>query len=251
MRRRLFFSLLALLLPASPFLHAEEIRFPIGEQATYSIHWGLLNCGTSTFRCEEIEENGKTMIRVRVQARSNWLVSTIYPVEDTVDCYIDPATGQSVRLEKSTSEGEKICRDILTIDRENNTAEWISESDNISTNYPIEAGACDAVSFLYAFRAHAFTPDVPQPFSIVVDTALHGITITAGGTDRKKVGALGKVLCRRYTVAPERDDLFVRKIPQMIWLSDDERKILIRMDLKVPVGKARIELDEYIPPLQR
>ena len=243
---RLFPVILALLIPAAQA--SAEYRYPIGEQATYKIQWGILSCGTSTIGCEEVDMDGKNFIRIRIRVKSNWLVSTIYPVDDTVDCYIDPETQLSVRVEKNTSEGGFICRDVLEIDRENNMVSWTSHSGNISTNYPIEAGACDAVSFLYDFRKYDFNNGTSRSFNIVVDTALHGINITAMETDEKKVGDSGKVECRKYLVEPKRDDLFVRKIPKAIWLTEDDRKILVRMDVQVPVGKARIVLDEYIPP---
>jgi len=76
----------------------------------------------------------------------------------------------------------------------------------------------------------------------------HGITITAKNTKRKTIGETGKVLCRKFTATPKRDDLFVRKIPKEIWITEDDRKILAKMVVKVPVGNVRIVLDEYIPP---
>lgn len=227
-----------------------EYQFPIGERATYKVQWGLLNCGTSTISCDEVEMDGKTLIRIRVRVKSSWLASTIYPVDDTVDCFIDPETQLSIRLEKDTSEGDYNCKDILEIDRENNMAYWTSHTENITTNYSIEAGSCDAVSFLYDFRKHTFGKDASRTFNIVVDAALHGITVTARSTDEKKVGEREKVRCRKYVVVPEREDLFVRKIPKEIWLTEDHRKILVRMDVELPIGKARIVLDEYIPPHQ-
>ena len=244
-QKQLRVYILCLLLPC---FACAEYRFPIGERAVYKIEWGLLNCGTSTISCDEVKVAGRNLIRIRIRVKSNWLVSTLYPVDDTVDCFIDPETQLSVRVEKNTSEGGFICRDVLTIDRDNNTASWTSHSDNISTNYPIEAGACDAVSFLYDFRKYDFENDTTRSFNIVVDTALHEINITAGGTEEKKVGESGKMECRKYLVRPGRKDLFVRKIPKAIWLTEDDRKILVRMDVRVPVGKARIVLEEYIPP---
>lgn len=242
------FRICAAVLAFLPGTLSAQARLPVGERAVYSIHWGPFTCGTSTFECTAVEHEGKPMIRIRVRAKSNWLVSTVYPVDDTVDCYIDPETGLSVRVEKDTSEGGKVCRDTLVIDRENNMARWTSESDNITTNYPIEAGACDAVSFLYEFRRHSFEKTTSIDFNIVVDAVLHGITIRAGEHDTKKVDGIGKINCRKYTVAAKREDLFVRKIPQALWLSDDERRILVRMDLLVPVGRARILLQAYEPP---
>lgn len=245
--RRSICLLLILLCPAMLWA---EYRFPIGEKATYRILWGLIHCGTSTISCDEVERNGETLIRIRVRVQSNRLVSAVYPVDDTVDCFIDPATGLSVRLEKDTTEGGFVCKDILEIDRETNIAQWTSHSQNIATNYPIAAGACDAVSFLYAFRQHDFAEGQCRDYPLVVDATLHAITVTAKETADKAIGETGKTRCRSYVVTPKRDDLFVRKIPKEIWLTDDDRKILARMDVKVPVGKARIVLDAYVPPAQ-
>ncbi|MCF7816979.1 MAG: DUF3108 domain-containing protein [Kiritimatiellales bacterium] len=223
-------------------------RFPIGEQATYKIYWGLVSCGTTTIRCDEVVERGQNLIRIRVRAKSNWLVSTVYPVDDTVDCFIDPDTQLSVRMEKSTSEGDFICRDVLEFDRANNTAQWDSQSLNLSTNYAVEAGTCDAVSFLYAFRQYDFAEDQARDFNLAVDTALHGVTITAKETGDKAIGETGKARCRKFIATPKRDDLFVRKIPEEIWITADARKIMAKMVVKIPVGKVRIVLAEYQPP---
>jgi hypothetical protein len=239
---------LAYLLLLLPSLLLADYHYPVGERATYTIKWGLLSCGTSTITCEEVELGGENLIRIRVHAKSNWLISTIYPVDDTVDCFIDPKTQLSVRLEKSTSEGGFICKDILVFDREKNTAQWDSQSLNISTNYPITADACDAISFLYTFRQFEFTEGQSRNFKMAVDTALHEVSITAGNTKSKKIGASGKVLCRKFTATPKRDDLFVRKVPEEIWISEDDRKIMAKMVVKVPVGSVRIVLDEYVPP---
>lgn len=225
-----------------------EYRFPIGEQATYKIQWGCFSGGTLKIDCNETNVNNQNLIRIRVRVKSNWLVSSIYPVDDTVECFIDPQTRLSTQLIKNTSEGELICEDKLTFDRINNTVQWDSTSADISTNYPIAKGTCDAVSFLYAFRQHHFEKDQERNFHIAVDGALHGINVQAGGTARKKVGEEGRIMCRRYAALPERDDLFVRKIPEEIWITEDERKILAQIIVKIPVGKVRVILDEYSPP---
>lgn len=229
---------------------AADYRYPIGERATYTIKWGLLSCGTSTIGCDEVNIGDRRLIRIRVRAKSNWLVSSIYPVDDTVDCFIDPQTRLSVRLEKSTSEGDFICKDVLVFDRKRHSAQWDSQSLNISTNYPIAPGTCDAVSFLYVLRQCEFGKNQSRNFPLAVDTALHGLTITAGETKNKRVGKTGKTLCRKFTATPKRDDLFVRKIPKEIWITEDDRRILAKMVVKVPVGNVRIELAEYRPPAE-
>jgi hypothetical protein len=232
------------------FVAWADFQYPVGESATYKILWGVMNCGSSTISCDLVEVDGDKFIRIRTLAKSNWLVSSVYPVNDIVDCFIDPSTGHSVRVEKETSEGDKICRDTLHINRENNTVEWTSLSDNISTNYPIVPGACDAVSFVYSFRRHDFEPGESKAFNIIVDTALQGISVKAVDRKPKKtsIGDGEKVMCREYVVTPQRDGLFVRKVPKSIWLTNDEHRIMTRMDMTTPVGRVKIILEDYTPP---
>jgi hypothetical protein len=225
-----------------------EYRFPVGERAVYKIKWGMVSCGTTSIHCDEVEVKDENLIRIRIRVKSNWMVSTVYPVDDTVDCFIDPETMESIRVEKDTSEGDLVCKDVLRLDRTNNIAHWQSHSANITTNYPITAGAHDPLSFLYAFRQHTFDANDERDFNVVVDTAVHGITITAKDTAKKANGNGEKVNCRKYLVTPKAEGLFVRKIPKEIWLTEDERKLMTRMTVKVPVGTARIVLDEYYPP---
>jgi hypothetical protein len=241
-------GLLLLLFLCAHTLAASQ-PFPIGEQAIYKIKWGPITCGRMQMNCDLVQKDGTEQIRIRVTVKSGLLAGTLYPVDDQVDCYIDPATGLSTRLEKQTNEGGFICNDLLTIDRLKNQANWVSHSANITTNYPITAGALDAVSFLFAVRQADFTPDQPQDFDMVVDHAQQGITITAEqDTDRKKIADGDKVLCRKFSVKPKRDDLFVRKIPGEMWITEDARRILARMTLRTPAGWAKVILDEYRPP---
>lgn len=243
---KMFFAILILFLFG--FNSMAEYRFPIGERAIYKIKWGPLFCGTSSISCDKVTLEGRELIRIRICAKSNKLVSTVYSVNDTVDCYIDPQTQQSIRLEKHTTEGGHTDKDVLTFDRKMKIAHWVSTSANITTNYSVTADACDAVSFLYAFRNDEFEENTAKDYSIVVDAAQQGLSITATKTAKKRVGNKRKQLCREYVVTPKKKGLFVRKVPQSIWITEDKRKIMTRMDVKFPLGSAHIVLDEYIPP---
>lgn len=172
----------------------------------------------------------------------------MYPVEDTVDCYIDPDTGLSFRLVKDTTEGGVVRRDVLELDRKRNTAHWVSKSENDEARYAIEPGTCDAVSFLYAFREERLGAGETRRFHIAADRSLHGLAVRAGKVVEKSFLGGDKVACRRHEVIPERDDLFVRKIPKGIWVSEDKRRLVLRMDIQMPVGTTHVVLEQYQPP---
>jgi len=227
------------------FASAEIPFYPIGEQLFYKILWGFIPVGQTTITCEQIEENDTPFIRIRVEAKSNRLVSTLYPVNDRIDCFVDPETGFPVRVEKKTSEGGRQCDDTLWLDHKNQRARWESRSDGISTNYPIHPDTLDTATFLYALRSAPFTLNKSQTFDLAVDAFLHSLTITA--CEKKKIKTelqKEKIPCTRFSVVPKRDDLFVYKAPGDIWVTDNLPRVMIKMKTKTPLGNVRIILDE-------
>jgi hypothetical protein len=234
--------LLAVFLVSAATGFCDRIQYPVGERLVYRIYWGCLHVGRVCITCEPVTENDTPLIRVRVEAKSNRLVSTLYAVNDQTDCYIDPSTGLPLRVEKKTSEGGFICDDTLWIDHNALVAHWESRSASITTNYPIAPDTLDPASLLYALRSTQFTLHEPQRFKIAVDGLLHGLTITAEETKPVKVGSEMKP-CIRFSSAPERSDLFVRKVPGDIWVTADDKQIMVKMRTKIPVGHVQVVLD--------
>lgn len=254
MIRRALYILLLLPLGAG-LAKGDSLHLPVGEQLTYKIMWGFLPVGKTIISCNETLDQGTPCIRIRVEAKSNNLISTLYPVNDRIDCYIDPETRLPTRVEKLTVEGGFVCDDTLRFDRENLCAHWESRSASISTNYPIQSDTLDVGAFLYAMRSIPFTLNESKSFNIAVDGVLHGLNIKAKERKVLKCGSdKQKVSCTRFAVEPERSDLFVRKIPGDIWVTDDERRIMVKMKASVPVGHVSIVLDKIHriePPAQQ
>lgn len=225
------------------------IAYPVGEQITYRIVWGFIPVGQAVISCEETMDQEQPAIRIRVEARSNRMVSTLYPVNDRIDSYIDTKSGLPFRVEKNTLEGDHVCNDTLWLDHDKGIAHWESQSASITTNYVISSDTLDVAAFLHALRSTPFQMDVPQHFQIAVDGLLHGLTITAEESRLMKTTLFDeKILCTRFSVIPDREDLFVRKIPSDVWVTADDRRIMVQMKAKTPVGHARIVLEKISSP---
>lgn len=223
----------------------------VGETLEYGVYWGLIPAGSATISCARTNLYGADRIVLRIQAKSNWLVSTLYHVDDDVRCYLDPETGLPVRVEKSTREGGFVCRDTLTFDRPRNTVTWRSDSAGIITNYPVAPDALDAVSFLFALRNRSFALDEPQQFSIAVDNQVHRLSVTASRQRHEKFEGLGRVRTTCFEAAALTDGLFVRKIPEEIWIAETQPRVVTQLKGRVPAGSFRMVLKRARPPLQR
>ena len=232
--------------PAAP--DVVSTGFPVGESIGYKIKWGPITVGSARIDCKRVSTNDHDLVEISITAKNNLMAAAFYRVNDTVRCLIDPASGQSLRVEKDTHEGDVICRDTLEFDRTALTATWESASAGISTNYRVKADTCDAVSFLYAMRRQRVPEGDSRDFHIAVDGMLHGIRVTSGALREQKVSGLGRVRSRCYTVKALKDGLFVNKIPRTIWVSEGACPIVTRMSMRVPVGVVKLSVNKYRQP---
>lgn len=221
---------------------AELRDLPVGESLEYGIYWGILPAGHAVIRCETTNIGDRAFVCVRLRAQSNRLAGLIYPVDDQIECVVDPATRLPVYTRKRTVEGGFLCDDTLSFDRAGLTAHWVSLSTGITTNYPIAADTLDAVSFLYALRTEPFTVNVWRRFALAVDGRVHGVKVMATGTNTVHIPEIGTVPCLRFVAAQEQQGLFVRKIPEEIWVTADRRRMVTRIRGKVPIGRFSLVL---------
>ncbi|MBL7115658.1 MAG: DUF3108 domain-containing protein [Kiritimatiellae bacterium] len=245
----LFFGL-CLTVRAAPLAvpPADTVGFPVGERIGYKIKWGPITVGSACIDCKSVSVNDRDLVEISITAKNNIMSAAFYRVNDTVRCLIDPASGQSLRVEKDTHEGDVICRDTLEFDRTALTASWQSVSAGINTNYSVNADTCDAVSFLYVMRQQMVPEGDSRDFHIAVDGMLHDIRVTSGVQREKKVSGLGRVRSRCYTVKALKDGLFVNKIPRTIWVSEGACPIVTSMSIRVPVGVVKLSIDNYRHP---
>ncbi len=236
---------LALLLGAS--LAAASSPAPpsalsVGETLTYQMHWGFFPVGQTQISTGWEQLDGRRVLAIRFTAKSNRLVETLYPVNDLLVSYVDPATFLPIRLVKKTSEGRVLCDDVLDFDRENLTARWTDYIKDKTVEYPIEGDTQDVVSFMYSMRALPLEVGQERTVHVAADEKLQTFNIRALKSANITLPNLGRIASILVKVTVASEGFFVRKIPGDIWVSQDDRHIVTRLYVKVPVGWVRVSL---------
>lgn len=225
---------------------AADPPFQPGEKLTFNLRWGIFSAGTAELEVHPMAEvEGEEAYHFSLTVRTNSFVDRIYKVRDRIDAYASSDMGGSTLYEKKQREGSHE-RDIrVTFDREAGTARYSNFGEE---REPIEIvpGTFDPLSVFYAFRMMPIRENSTVELYVTDGKELQlgqgrigrreTITVPAGEfetilvePDMKDVGG----------VFEESDDATFR-----IWISDDERRIPIRLSSKVVVGSFKADLIE-------
>ena len=224
-------------------------HWPVGERLVYRIYWGIIPVGLAVTTTEWMEEDGRRLLRIRFRSKSNRVLETVYPVDDSIISVIDPETFLPIRFEKNLSEGSHRYHEVTVFDRTNNVAHWESKIDGRTKTFPIKADTRDIPSFMYYMRSHTFTPDTREHFEVMADEKTYDLWVNVKKLETTQVPIYGDVECLKAEPEAAFNGLFVRDKGQMwLWVSTDERCIATRVAVQIPVAKAKIILEEVQGP---
>jgi len=234
-----------------PSLSPPALPFGAGERVTMRITYAHLLAGRATVRVAAGEAHGRPLLRFITEARSQGLFAWLlrFRVDDRTVAAWDPATGCSVSIEKHLREGRAVRDQEVRFDRE---AGFAHVDDRKIQERRFEVGPCplDVLSALFVTRVRG----VPESGRLELPVFDNGKRYTLGvqwlGRERLDLPApLGKntptVIVEPLLV--EGTGLFVKKGRLKIWLTDDARRLPVRMRSKVPIGSVSADLESYEP----
>ncbi len=217
----------------------ENRSFAVGEELIFSLEYGPIRAGTGAMKVLGIEEiNGKECYHVVSEAKSSNFFSYFFKVDDRMDSYIDIHGIFSRKFEKRIREGKFTSDQVITYDQENNLAFFKGDSLKISSFVQ------DALSIFYYVR----TQDLEVGKSIIVDSftdgKLYPLEVAVLRIEEVEVEA-GRFECFVIEPSFRGSSVFGQKGKLKIWLTNDERKMIVLMKSKVPFGNIYAKLMEY------
>ena len=215
----------------------ENVPFDLGEQLNYQVFIGgtTTALGLATFqvrgRARYFERDG---LFLSVVAETTGAAAQVFRARDQVDSYVDPKALLPYRTVLNLHEGRRRLTQTLSLNQEAGTA-----TSDRGTRIDIPVGTHDYLSFFYALRTFNLTPTKKSAISMLVEnkpktlfvTALHRETIQLGG---RGIPAIAVSLT---TDDPEPDKYKLR-----MWVSDDVRRLPLRLTCTTKLGPLRADL---------
>lgn len=247
-RRSVLLLLLALALFFSGSLgaHAASSRPPFapGEKLVYILKWEFVPAGEAVLEVRPIATlNEKAAYHFVLSARSNSFVDVFYKVRDHIEAYADIELNHSLFYKKKQHEGSHHRDEIIAFDWRKNEAAY-SNFGRKEKPIVLMPGTFDPLSAFYYTRKLELKPrtHIERPVTDGKKMVLGRANIIR----REKI-TVQSVSYDTLLLEPEIKDLGgvfkkSRDAKIQIWVTDDDRRIPVRIKSKVVVGSFTGEL---------
>src|SRR5262245_20944660 len=218
---------------ARPLAGAQSATLPFGagERIAMRITYAHILAGRAVVSVASSDRDGRPTLEFVAEARSEGLVSWFFRVNDRTAATWDPATGCSLAIDKRLLEGRHSRTQSVRIDPASGIAD-VEDASISPKRFDVPRCVLDVLSALFVARARG----VPEKGEIALPIFDNGRAYSLGirhvGRERLDLPPpLGKSV-PTVIVEPlllEGTGLFVKKGRLTIWLTDDARRIPVRM----------------------
>jgi hypothetical protein len=232
--------------PPRPARAEPSVPFSVGETLTYDVSWSaFLTAGTVVATVRDRQPaHDSTAYYIVAEGRPTPLVSRLYPLYYKLDTLLDAFTLLSHRGSLYAEEGSHHTLRTTTFDRSAQTASFEHQASTTTrAEFSIPPGVQDLLSAVYALRAMGLKPGGRIQLAVSNDGITYRLQVAVASPERVKSG-IGDVSA--WKLSPTVDDasspLVGRNIG--IWLTDDTRRLPVKLQSDLPVGAFVLTLRE-------
>jgi hypothetical protein len=221
----------------------QAVPFAAGEALTYDVSWSsYVTAGTATLTVKERKPSyGSDAYYVVAEGRPTPLLSKLYDLYYKADTLLDVYSLLPQRGSLYSEEGKRHRMKVTMFDHARKRAQYeVQTRTTVKKELAIPAYSQDALGALYVLRAIALKSG--DKFSIPVCDAgeTYNVQMAVGAVETVKTG-LGDLRGWRITpTLPANNAGGARRLT--LWVSDDGRKLPLRMQAQLAVGSFDLTL---------
>ena len=228
---------------------AEEMKHPFGpgEKMHFVLKYGVIPAGEATLEVQAIESiKGVDAYHFVVTARSNSFIDKFFKVRDRVDSYADVGMNHSLYYRKKQHEG-KIKRDItVEFDWEEQKTTYVN-FDTEPKVINLIPGSFDPLSVFYFSRLLDLRTEekFERPLTDGEKNLIGSLQVTGSEDISVKAGTFKTLVMEPDLQNVEGVFSKKQRAKIKVWITDDERRLLVKMASKAMVGSFVAELTSY------
>ncbi|BFU93719.1 MAG: conserved protein of unknown function [Nitrospira sp.] len=215
-----------------------------GERLIYELSWLNILAGTAVLEVAE-GGNAHAPLKLMMTAQSSPKVTMFYPVNNRVESLVRPDTFLSEHMTFHRREGKRKNDFDYTFHHDQGTVTAVK--DGASETLAIPPDTFDAISCLYYVRSlPQFTPGTTESLNVHHDKKNYKLEVRVEGMETIK-GSWGKAEAIRLLVIMPFQGIFLNQGNIRVWLTNDGRRIPLRMKARVIIGSIVADLVSGLP----
>ena len=229
--------------PAGP---EKVVPFRAGETLTYDVSWSdTLTAGSATLTVRDKRASfGSTAYYLIAEGRPTTLLSKLYAVYYKADTLVDAYTLFPQRGSVFSQENGRQRMKETRFDQAKRSATFLMRTSTTMTQDQALPGPThDGLSALTAMRTLNFAPGASSAFAVSDSGYLYRVTLNVGA---KETIATGLGSLPAWKVVPSIRDTKGLVVGRglAVWISDDARRLPLRIQAQLPVGTFVLTLRE-------
>lgn len=253
-------SVAALLLVAPSLVRAQnqtaagdtldDWHFPVGERMEYSVTWGGARIGKSVLALAAIDTiAGREVYRATLNTEGG---PPFYRLEDRLTSWIQPEPFATLRFDQNLRQGgyRRNRRNVMDPEQVSYTrydlvdGAWVEHEEE--ADVPIPEGALDEVAFFYFARLSDLEVGERYEYNRYFKETGNPVVLEVLRRERIRVpaGTYETIVVRPII---KTSGLFSEGGEAEIYLTDDERRVPVRVKTRMSIGTANFYLTEYDP----
>jgi hypothetical protein len=208
-----------------------------GETAEYRITWMGIPIAWAKNSIDLVQEDGRELIRLRMEAKSHRAYNRVYKVDDLTDVIIDPETALPIRVDLRIHEGDRVKSHLTTFHHDQRVAIFQHRLTKDIREVPIAKDTQDVFSFVFANRNTDLKSLAAREHTIYADGKVYDLGMRILKEESVKLPGYAEVECVQLEPLAEFDGMFLRQGKIQFWVSKEKRRMLTLINAKVAVGQ--------------
>lgn len=228
--------------------------FTKGEKLEYKLNFGIFTIGRGEMIISDkfYRINGRDCYKIDIYGRTSGMVDWVARVDDQWGAYVDTAALVPHIAYRNIKEGNYRKNEVVRFDHKHDVLETKTiDKKTGDWKEPIIYGAPDNVREMLSGLLYLRTMDFSQmkkgeifTVSGFFEDMFYELDVKYRGKERVKTKA-GKFRAIKLEPIMPENDLFDGEDSILAWISDDENKIPLKVEAKMFIGHAGVELTDY------
>lgn len=226
----------------------------IGERAVYDIGYLGVSAGQFSLKLLPFKQvNGRKVYHVFGEAKSGKVFSLFYSLRDTIETFIDYESIAPHRFHIVLDESKQKRNSLELYDAEKGETFFWNRLNHYKRGYveikdffPMQPLSQDSLSALFYLRTVDLSDGAVVRFPVISEGKNWEAEVTVVRRELLDT-PMGKTRTVMLKLETKYQGVLKKQGDSFIWLTDDERRILARIEAKVKIGTVVAELRSFEP----